>query len=158
MNKFSNNIIAEGLVKKIDSISGKTGSLDSGLKGLASYLKPKGFNAKNLKLLTPSGLNPENKASAKAFTNYLKEKILEDINSSTLISGFPIAGVDGTLSRIKKYNFTGKTGTLNNITTLTGIYKGKKTLIATLMVKTKNKNFSKLHKIRESFISKLGSL
>ncbi len=158
MNKYSNNIIAEALIKKIDSLNGSSGSLDSGLKGMSNFYKKYGFTKKNLNLVTSSGLNPKNTASAQSFNNFLINIISKDILSNTLFASFPIAGHDGTLQKTSKLPFTGKTGTLNNVSTISGIYKNKKSYVVTLMINTKNKSFSQLHKIRTDFLKQLGQL
>jgi len=158
MNKFSNNLIAESLIKKIDSLDSPQGKMGRGVNKFKKYLMNNGFNSKNLELLSPSGLNPLNKASAKAMNSFLLTKIHNRIDSFTLLASMPIAGVDGTLKKLKRANFIGKTGYINGVASITGYYKGSKNLVVTLFINSKNKSYSTLNKIRSNFIQKLKSI
>ena len=90
--------------------------------------------------------------------NFLLTKIQKRIDSFTLLSSMPIAGVDGTLKKIKRSNFTGKTGYINGVASIIGYYKGSKDLIVTLFINSKNKSYSSLNKIRSKFIRNLKSI
>ncbi len=158
MNKFSNNLIAEALVKKIDSEGGSSGKLGSGVDKLRKYLFNRGFDPKSLELVSPSGLNPTNKASARALNNFLLNNVKNRIDSFTLLASMPIAGVDGTLRKIKKSNFLGKTGYINGVASIAGFYKGSRNLVTTLFINSNNKSYSTLNSIRSKYIQKLKSI
>ncbi len=158
MNKFSNNLIAEALIKKIDSLDSSQGKMSTGVEKFKKYLFKNGFSSENLSLVSPSGLNPNNKTTAKAMNAFLLNKSKKRVDSFTLFASMPIAGVDGTLKKIKRSNFIGKTGYINGVASITGVYKGSKDLVVTLFINSNKKSYSSLNSIRAGFIKKLKSI
>ncbi len=130
MDKYSNNFIADSLVKTIDhEVNQHQGTTAGGLKIIRSELSKVGLDlsSKGRNFVSGSGLTRDNKASASDFISLLKHVYKEKLYLPELFTSLPIAGVDGTLKR--KYGGTdvesrlrGKTGTLNGVQSLVGVY------------------------------------
>lgn len=130
MMKFSNNYVAEMLTKNLAvELMGEPGTMEKGLKVLATYLIEKGFKEDNFFLTSPSGLSRRNQLTADQFF-----RILEDLRANftvypEFVSSLPILGVDGTLkSRMNQSSVKGwvraKTGMLSGVAGLAG-YAGR---------------------------------
>lgn len=128
MNKFSNNFVAEMLVKLIGAQSGGPGaSIAQGNKAIGSFLKKKGIDETQIKFLNPSGLTRDNQFSAQALWRLLAKSHRDLRVNGEVLSSLPLAGVDGTLkSRLTDPQVQGsiraKTGYLNSVVSLAGYY------------------------------------
>lgn len=137
MLKFSNNFVAEMLVKNLAAEdllltskgASKGASMKDGIESMKSYLDKVGLDRKDYVLENVSGLTRGNR-----FTAIQLAKVLDNIKNDFLIypeflSGLPIAGVDGTLkNRLKNDNLNlvrAKTGYLDGVVGLAG-YIGRK--------------------------------
>lgn len=135
MLKFSNNFVAEMLVKNLaadytaTNPQSKNASMKDGIERLKSYLDTLGFDRKSYVLENVSGLTRDNR-----FTAIQLGKVLNTIRDDFLIypefvSGLPIAGIDGTLkNRLKGGEGSwvrAKTGYLDGVIGLAG-YVGRK--------------------------------
>jgi serine-type D-Ala-D-Ala carboxypeptidase/endopeptidase (penicillin-binding protein 4) len=131
MNKFSNNFIADTLVKTMGyHFKGAPGTMDKGLEVMREEATKIGINNEGFKLVSGSGLTRENMLSAHHFikminTAYLRFDILPE-----LLTSLPIAGLDGTLrSRLKDTAAHGslraKTGTINGVASLSGVVQSR---------------------------------
>ncbi len=133
MDKYSNNFIADALVKILDAeVNRHQGTTEGGLKLLKSEMKRIGldFNSSGRKLVSGSGLTDDNLISASDFIRLLKHVHQSKTIMPELYSSLPLAGIDGTLR--KKYNGTdvegllrGKTGSLTGVQSLVGVYPSK---------------------------------
>ncbi|MCS6838316.1 MAG: D-alanyl-D-alanine carboxypeptidase/D-alanyl-D-alanine-endopeptidase [Bdellovibrionaceae bacterium] len=130
MNKFSNNYVAEMLVKLVTSHYQVPASLAHGMSLLNQWLEKKGIDAKEqMRLINPSGLTRENLLSAKAMYQLLVTAYLDFKVGPEFIVSLPVGGVDGTL----KDRFTkskgivrAKTGYLNQVVSLAGYLQSNK--------------------------------
>ncbi len=130
MDKYSNNFIADSLVKMLDhEVNKHPGSETGGLAFIKTELQKIGIMAdsKGRAFVSGSGLTLGNKISASDFITLLKQVHKEKLYLPELLTSLPIAGVDGTLKR--KYAHTdvadrlrAKTGTLSGVQSLVGIY------------------------------------
>jgi D-alanyl-D-alanine carboxypeptidase/D-alanyl-D-alanine-endopeptidase (penicillin-binding protein 4) len=135
MLKFSNNFVAEMLVKNLaaDNIATNPQSINAsmkdGIERLKSYLDTLGIDRKSYVLENVSGLTRDNR-----FTAFQLAKVLNTVRDDFLIypefvSGLPIAGVDGTMkNRLKDGSgnwVRAKTGYLDGVIGLAG-YVGRK--------------------------------
>lgn len=130
MMKFSNNFVAEMLVKNLAAeLTEGQGTMEKGVQLLNQYVIEKGFAQDKFELTSPSGLSRKNQLSSRQLL-----KILEDLRVNftvfpEFLSSLPILGVDGTLkSRLSKSTVRGwvraKTGMLTGVTGLAG-YAGR---------------------------------
>ncbi len=130
MNKYSNNFIADALVKKLDHVvNRRPGTAEGGLKFIRDeMLKLKiNLSAQGRKLVSGSGLTHGNLVAASDFTGLMRAIHRDKLLLPELFASLPIAGLDGTLRR--KYVGTdvqeklrGKTGTLSGVQSLVGVY------------------------------------
>lgn len=133
MDKYSNNFIADALVKTIDAeINRKQGTTEGGLKIIRAEMKKIGIDvaSSGRHVVSGSGLTDGNDLTASDFISLLKYMNKDKGILPEVLASLPLAGVDGTLK--KKYNGTdvqgrlrGKTGTLNGVQSLVGVYPAR---------------------------------
>lgn len=133
MDKYSNNFIADALVKKLDQVVNKrTGTAAGGLKFIQDEMLKVQIDLakKGRKFVSGSGLTLGNALAASDFSALLKVINKEKLVLPEIFASLPIAGMDGTLKR--KYlgsdvqdRLRGKTGTLSGVQSLVGIYPNK---------------------------------
>lgn len=130
MMKFSNNFVAEMLVKMLGAEKkGTPATLGSGMEFVRKYLVGLGLPEKNWKIVNPSGLSRENRISAADLHKVLIHVREHFAIFPEALAAFPVAGVDGTLkSRMKGTAAEGrvraKTGLLTGVAGLGG-YAGR---------------------------------
>ena len=135
MLKFSNNFVAEMLVKNLaaddfnTNPKAKNASMKDGIEGIKSYLDKLGFARKDYVLENVSGLTRGNRFTAKQLSVVLSNIKNDFLIYPEFLSGLPIAGVDGTLkNRLKGEAYItvrAKTGYLDGVVGLAG-YIGRK--------------------------------
>lgn len=131
MNKFSNNFIADTLVKTMGvQFKGAPGSMDKGLEVMREEATKLGINSDGFKLVSGSGLTRDNLLSSHHFVEIIKKSFLTFEVLPELLTSLPIAGLDGTLrSRLKDTSAYGslraKTGTINGVASLAGVVQSK---------------------------------
>jgi D-alanyl-D-alanine carboxypeptidase/D-alanyl-D-alanine-endopeptidase (penicillin-binding protein 4) len=134
MDKYSNNFIADSLIKAIDhEVNHKQGTAHGGVAIVRDEMKTLGIDlsSKGRNFVSGSGLSNDNRVSASDFTNLFRQVYREKLYLPELFTSLPIASLDGTLKR--KYANTpaafrlrGKTGTLDNVHSLVGVYPNEK--------------------------------
>lgn len=125
MNKFSNNYVAEMLVKNLSLNSSAVGNMTDGMKLVNQYVEGLKLSKDSYELYNPSGLTRDNKITARFMI-----KILESIHNDfkifpEFVTSLPIAGIDGTLKKRMKGEagerwVRAKTGYLTNVVSLAG--------------------------------------
>lgn len=124
INKESNNLLAEQLLKTIGYVKLKFGSIENGLKASENLLKQMGIDPENIQIVDGSGLSRLNLLTPMQLNSLLRfmyrSKYFKEFYES-----LPIAGVDGTISlRMKKTraenNVHAKTGYINAVRSLSG--------------------------------------
>ena len=144
MLKFSNNFVAEMLVKNLaaDDLStnpkSMNASMKDGIEGLKSYLDKLGIGRKEYVLENVSGLTRDNRFTAKQLSSVLASIKNDFLIYPEFLSGLPIAGVDGTMKNRLKGDpniVRAKTGYLDGVVGLGGYIgrKDKSPLIFTFM-------------------------
>ena len=127
MNKPSDNLIAECLLKTIGAVKKKKGSWDTGISVTKEWFESIGLDTTHLRQADGSGLSRFNYVSPR---NYLK--LLTWYSSQTnfayYYNSLAIAGVDGTLVQFAKNtpaagNCRAKDGYIGNVSSLTGYVK-----------------------------------
>ena len=134
MDKYSNNFIADSLVKVLDhEVNHKKGTAEGGIKVVRAELKRMGIDVstRGRNYVSGSGLTRDNSISASDFISLLKHVYHEQLLWPEFLTSLPIASIDGTLKR--KYAHTsaegrlrGKTGTLNEVQSLVGVYPNER--------------------------------
>ena len=129
MLKFSNNYVAEMLVKNLAAENvNKNASMKDGIDAIKSYLDKLGLARSEYALENVSGLTRGNRFTAKQFALVLGSIKNDFLIFPEFLSGLPIAGVDGTLkNRLKTEDslVRAKTGYLDGVVGLAG-YVGRK--------------------------------
>lgn len=126
MNKFSNNYVAEMLVKGLAAQEKKSGaSLKQGVEIIREELAKIGLSRDEVVVLNPSGLTRDNLFSAASLNKVLTEVKKDFSIYPIFLSGLPIAGIDGTLKKRMKNTIAegwvrAKTGYLDGVVSLAG--------------------------------------
>lgn len=126
MNKFSNNFVADQLMKKMGAeVWGPPGTLQKGITALQDALEDIGLKKDSYTILDGSGLTRGTKISPRLINRVLLTAYKDFSISSEFISSLGIAGEDGTLKRRfpssnVQSSLRAKTGTLDGVTALAG--------------------------------------
>ena len=120
-NKPSDNFFAETLLKNLARQAGGVGTTRAGARVASSFARGLGARAT---LVDGSGLSRGNRASPAAIVRLLGAMYRRD-DFDPFVDSLPIAGQDGTLyDRMRRgsarYRCRGKTGTLSNVSALSG--------------------------------------
>ncbi|MBL8150831.1 MAG: D-alanyl-D-alanine carboxypeptidase/D-alanyl-D-alanine-endopeptidase [Blastocatellia bacterium] len=126
VNKFSQNLYAELLLRTLGKMKGSA-ELDSdtaGVEVVKEWLASVGVDTKILSILDGSGLSRRNLITASATTELLKYMSRRPLREPFEAS-LPVAGIDGSLTKrmvntTAANNVKAKTGTVNNVTSLSG--------------------------------------
>lgn len=131
MNKFSNNYMADTLVKMLGLQSrGAPGTLQKGLDVIREEATLMGINQKGFKIDSGSGLSRENRISAAQFVRIFNDSYKNFAVFPELMASLPIAAVDGTLRKrmhdsAAARRLRGKTGTIHGVSSIVGVVQSK---------------------------------
>jgi serine-type D-Ala-D-Ala carboxypeptidase/endopeptidase (penicillin-binding protein 4) len=125
-NKPSDNFFAETLLKDLAHIAGGVGTTARGARVATSFARTLGARPS---LVDGSGLARGNRASPFSVVRLLAAMYKRD-DYDPFVDSLPIAGQDGTLfDRMRrgpaKFHCRGKTGTLSNVSALSGYCEAK---------------------------------
>lgn len=126
MNKFSNNFVADQLMKKVGAeVWGAPGSLKKGVTAMEDALEDIGIARKSYEIQDGSGLTRQTRVTARQITRVLSSAHRDFSISSEFLASLGIAGEDGTLrnrfpSSSGQVVLRAKTGTLDGVTALAG--------------------------------------
>lgn len=131
MNKFSNNFIAEQLLKVLGArYLGAPGNTAKGLSALKTYLGSLGISSSGYTIVNGSGLSYENRMSAAQFVRIIQDMFDSGRLWSAFENSLSVAGRDGTLKR--KYRtrlladkLKAKTGSVNHVRAIAGVVPSK---------------------------------
>jgi len=124
INKKSQNLHAEMLLRTLGAEIKGSGTNESGLLAVKEFLVEAGIDSEKIKLNDGCGLSRENLVTPRFQTSllqFLSQRYYSDLFRNTLA----VSGTDGTLkNRLSALDVRGsihaKTGTLNGVTTLAG--------------------------------------
>jgi D-alanyl-D-alanine carboxypeptidase/D-alanyl-D-alanine-endopeptidase (penicillin-binding protein 4) len=124
INKTSQNLHAELLLRLLGKLEGNGGSFEQGARVVRQFLVSAGMKDEDFFLYDGSGMSPDDRAAPRAFTTLLDYASRQSWGSEWRET-LPIGGVDGTLeSRFRNSPVKGKvwakTGTLNGVNALSG--------------------------------------
>ena len=126
MNKFSNNFIAEQILKHLGAVRyGRPGSTAKGLMAVGHYLESIGIPRGSYELENGSGLSERTKISARQLVRVLVAAFGDFAMRPEFVTSLPIAGVDGTARHFGpapevRGLARAKTGTLGGVSSLAG--------------------------------------
>ena len=121
LNKFSNNFIAEMLLRAV----GREPTPESGLKAVREWLASASIPAPELVLENASGLSKKTRVAARTMTSVLQKVATDFRIGPEFVSSLSILGVDGTLHKwLKESEARGsvraKSGMLSDVVALSG--------------------------------------
>lgn len=131
MNKFSNNYMADTLIKTLGMNSrGVPGTLKKGLDVIREEATLMGINQNGFKIDSGSGLSRENRITANQFVDIFNDSYKNFAVFPELMASLPIAAVDGTLRKRMQDSaaarrLRGKTGTIFGVSSLVGVVQSK---------------------------------
>ncbi|RNB87155.1 D-alanyl-D-alanine carboxypeptidase/D-alanyl-D-alanine-endopeptidase [Brevibacillus fluminis] len=123
MNKKSDNLYAEMLLKAVGAKANGSGTADAGIEAVQAVLKSFGWTT-NFDMVDGSGLTRYDQISARHITAALEGMAAAE-SFDIYYDSLPIAGVDGTLkNRMKgtaaENNVHAKTGSMSGVNSLSG--------------------------------------
>jgi D-alanyl-D-alanine carboxypeptidase/D-alanyl-D-alanine-endopeptidase (penicillin-binding protein 4) len=121
--KYSNNAVAETLLKGLGAHRGATGSWSTGRAVLVTRLRELGVDTTELSLIDGSGLSYENRVTPRSLVQVLKIGRDSFAFGPEWMAALPIANRDGTLRDRASASLgvvRAKTGLLNGVTALSG--------------------------------------
>jgi len=124
INKISQNLHAELLLRLLGKVLAKEGSFAQGTRVVRQFLLDAGVSDDDFFLYDGSGMSPDDRIAPRALTQLLTYAAKQPWGDDWRRT-FPIAGIDGTLAgRFKnsplKARLQAKTGTLNEVNALSG--------------------------------------
>jgi D-alanyl-D-alanine carboxypeptidase/D-alanyl-D-alanine-endopeptidase (penicillin-binding protein 4) len=140
INKVSQNLHAELLLRLLGKMEGSGGSLEQGTRVVRQFLSDAGVNDADFFLVDGSGMSSEDRMAPRAFTQLLAYAARQPWGASWRAT-LPVAGVDGTLAgRFQnsplKDHLWAKTGTHSEHNALSGYLQAAsgKTIIFSILV------------------------
>jgi len=139
MNKFSNNFIAEQLMRAL--VYKVKGSVDEDALGkiIGKYLEEMKLDPASFEVVNASGFSRMNRSKPGDFVKFLAGVYNDFQIGPEFINSLPISGVDGTIRRSLNNNIVrgkirAKTGTLSGIRSLSGYFSGPDTVYSFIIV------------------------
>lgn len=126
MNKFSNNFVAEQLLKHMGAVrKGEPGTTSKGVEVLQEYLALIGIPKGSYTVENGSGFSNVTRLSARQLVKVLTSAYEDFSIRPDLLASFSILGVDGTMKQWSHPSFLrgrvrAKTGTLGGVSSLAG--------------------------------------
>jgi serine-type D-Ala-D-Ala carboxypeptidase/endopeptidase (penicillin-binding protein 4) len=127
--EHSNNFAIEQVLRTLAwRMTGQPGSFADGTKVLEQYWATIGVNRDALVVDTGSGLSRTGRFSARGLSDLLSAAMMVQQPNSGLLAVLPVAGQSGTLKNRHleaRGRLRAKTGTLNDVSTLSGVLMNK---------------------------------
>jgi D-alanyl-D-alanine carboxypeptidase/D-alanyl-D-alanine-endopeptidase (penicillin-binding protein 4) len=125
LNKTSDNLIAECLLKTLGAEKGRAGSAEEGARVIGEWLASVGVDPAEVRIADGSGLSRLNGVSPRALVGILAAMHARP-DAKAFFGSLPVAGVDGTLrNRLRgsraANNCRAKTGYIGWVSSLSGI-------------------------------------
>lgn len=129
LNKFSNNFVAEQILKTLAAVRyGPPGTTKNGLKSVVDYMQSLGYQPGQYQIVDASGLSRQNRLSPQQLVTIL-EKMHHDLSVyPEFISALGVMGLDGNVKERmnglqEAQRVRVKTGTLNFVSALSGYFQ-----------------------------------
>lgn len=163
MNKWSNNFMAEMLYRQV-SAAGKPADAARSAKFIEQFLSTAGVDTKGFQSLNGSGLYTGNEITPRQIVKLL-DWMTERPTYPEFAAALAVAGQDGTLSKrlakpITRGTLRGKTGTLNEVTALSGylVTKSGRTLAYALLINDPPVRAWQLRRVQDELAEALAGL
>ncbi len=131
LNKFSNNFVAEQILKTIGAeIYSSPGTILNGLRSMDEYMQSLKYKPKDFSIFDGSGLSKQNRLSTDQIISILQDMYIDLGVYPEFISALGVMGRDGNV--LKRMNghigaerARVKTGTLNSVSALSGYFQSR---------------------------------
>ncbi len=167
INKRSNNLYTEMLLRSIGLYMKKSGTIDSGIEALRDYFTNEGINTDALDLSDGCGLSRNNCITAKMMVDVLSLAFKKS-NFPTFYNSLGVTGDPDDISYYSKYGlgtelaYNGriKSGLINNVRSHSGYIKDRngKTIVFSLIANNYNGSTSAIDKIHINIMVELARL
>jgi len=131
LNKFSNNFIAEQILRTLGAEAyGTPGTTGNGVRLMHRYMKSLGYESDRFRILDGSGLSRGNLLSPDQIVDVLKDAYNDMSVYPEFVSALGVMGVDGSVedrmhgSREAR-KVRAKTGTLKHVSALSGYFQSR---------------------------------
>ena len=131
LNKFSNNLVAEQILKTLGAEQfGPPGTTENGLRLISKYMRSLGFSQDQYRIVDGSGLSRQNRLTSNQIVSVL-EHVHDDLSIyPEFISALGVMGLDGNVrKRMNKVEDSQKarvkTGTLKSVSALSGYFQSR---------------------------------
>ena len=161
MNKYSNNFIAESVLKTMGAeLVGLPGSTKKGLQVLSEYLVDIGISSDEFTLVNGSGLTREAHLRPKHVNAVLLDMAKDGRSGGEFMTSLAISGQDGTLAKRlvdSPGRLRGKTGTIDGVHCLAGYAESAEGewLAFTIMVNGIRGSISPVRRMHDTFARSL---
>lgn len=158
MNKFSNNFIAEQILKTLGAeLGGLPGSTQKGIAVLRKYFADLGIRDNNFYIVNGSGLTYDNRITPTQIIVLIRDMFHNGRAWIPFVESLSIAGVDGTIrhrhrSPLLIGRMRAKTGTLANVSTLAGVLPSSNGEVMAFAIFVNNANASIGHTIQDQIV------
>lgn len=161
LNKPSDNLIAECLMRTLGAVAHREGSAEAGERVMLEFLKQAGLDLSALNIVDGSGLSRRNQVSARNLVTLLGY-MASHPQAKVFIESLPIAGVDGTL-RNRMVNtpaqgkIRAKTGSLGRVSTLSGYLttEGGEELVFAILMNNYNGSAAVARSVQDAILLRL---
>ena len=129
LNKFSNNFVAEQIVKTMAAEKfGPPGTTENGLEIIRDYMQSLGFARDQFTIVDGSGLSRQNRLTPNQIVKVLDRVRMDLSIFPEFISALGVMGVDGNVRKRmngveESHKARVKTGTLNSVSSLSGYFQ-----------------------------------
>ncbi|BDI32180.1 hypothetical protein CCAX7_42310 [Capsulimonas corticalis] len=142
MNKPSDNLLAESIVREIGQVKAGQGTYEAGYAEERRLLESEGIDIHLLQLADGSGVSRRDYVTAHAVVGLLRVMARRP-DFSVYYDSLPVAGVDGTLRKRMKGtsaqgNVHAKTGTVGEVSCLSGYLTSKDKILYTFSILMNN--------------------
>lgn len=161
LNKPSDNLIVECLMRTLGAVAYREGSAAAGERAMLEFLKEAGLDLSALNIVDGSGLSRRNQVSARNLVTLLRY-MASHPQAKVFIDSLPVAGVDGTLrNRMVNTPAQGKvrakTGSLGRVSTLSGYLttQAGEELVFAILMNNYNGSSAEARLIQDAILNRL---
>lgn len=159
INKRSQNLHAELLLKQLGLHKGSGPTFDGGVQVVRDFVRKIGIDSKDIAIHDASGLSRSNRLSAHAIAQLL-QIMYESKWSNAFRDSLAVAGVDKSLEKmvrsVPEGSVQAKTGSLKNVLSLSGFADGKtETLAFSIIVNGFEEETSRIRHARDRICAEL---
>lgn len=127
LNKYSNNFVAEQLLKAMSArAGGAPGTTAGGVAVLGAFLTSVGADSSSFRIVDGSGFSRENRLTPRTILRVLRAALADFGLSYEYVASLSVSGTDGTLADRMRYPalaraVRAKTGLLDGVSAISGV-------------------------------------